>query len=49
MVPLFLKGYNPGLVVLLTTFIIALVYGFDRRYDAGKAECQIKFTKAKNL
>ena len=36
MVPLYLKGYNPiwvGLtvVVLLTTFIIALVYGFDRR------------------
>ena len=36
MVPLYLKGYNPiwvglAVVVLLTTFIIALVYGFDRR------------------
>ena len=36
LVPLYLKGYNPiwaGLAInlLLTTFIIALVYGFDRR------------------
>ena len=36
MVPLYLKGNNPiwvglAVVVLLTTFIIALVYGFDRR------------------
>lgn len=40
LVPLYLKGYNPiwvGLAVtlLLTTFIIALVYGFDRRCTAA--------------
>ena len=39
LVPLYLKGYNPiwvGLAVtlLLTTLIIALVYGFDRRCAA---------------
>lgn len=40
LVPLYLKGWNPiwvGLAVtlLLTTFIIALVYGFDRRCAAA--------------
>ena len=40
LVPLYLKGYNPiwaGLVftLLLTTIIIALVYGFDRRCAAA--------------
>lgn len=40
LVPLYLKGYNPiwvGLAVtlLLTTLIIALVYGFDRRCAAA--------------
>ena len=40
LVPLYLKGFNPiwvGLAVtlLLTTFIIALVYGFDRRCTAA--------------
>ena len=40
LVPMYLKGYNPiwvGLAVtlLLTTFIIALVYGFDRRCAAA--------------
>lgn len=40
LVPLYLKGYNPiwvGLAVtlLLTTLIIALVYGFDRRCTAA--------------
>ena len=42
MVPLYLKGYNPiwvglAVVVLLTTFIIALVYGFDRRCASAVA------------
>ena len=36
LVPLYLKGFNPiftglGVTLLLTLFIIALVYGFDRR------------------
>ncbi len=40
LVPLYLKGYNPiwvgiGITLLLTTFIIALVYGFDRRCAAA--------------
>ena len=40
LVPLYLKGWNPiwvGLVInlLLTTLIIALVYGFDRRCAAA--------------
>ena len=42
MVPLYLKGYNPiwvglAVVVLLTTFIIALVYGFDLRCASAVA------------
>lgn len=40
LVPLYLKGYNPiwvglGVTLLLTTLIIALVYGFDRRCAAA--------------
>ena len=40
LVPMYLKGYNPiwgglGVTLLLTTLIIALVYGFDRRCTAA--------------
>lgn len=40
LVPLYLNGYNPiwvglGINLLLTTLIIALVYGFDRRCAAA--------------
>ena len=40
LVPLYLKGYNPiwvglAITLLLTTLIIALVYGFDRRCTAA--------------
>lgn len=40
LVPLYLKGYNPiwvglAITLLLTTLIIALVYGFDRRCAAA--------------
>jgi len=40
LVPLYLQGYNPiwvgiGALLLLTTLIIALVYGFDRRCAAA--------------
>ena len=40
LVPLYLKGWNPiwiglGITLFLTTMIIALVYGFDRRCKAA--------------
>ena len=40
LVPLYLKGFNPiwiglGVTLLLTTLIISLVYGFDRRWAAA--------------
>lgn len=40
LVPMYLKGYNPiwgglGVMLLLTTLIIGLVYGFDRRCAAA--------------
>lgn len=42
LVPLYLKGFHPiwvgaGMLALLTTLIIALVYGFDRRCAAAVA------------
>lgn len=42
LVPFYLKGFNPifiglGVMLLLTVMIIALVYGFDRRWASASA------------